>query len=99
MALTKIENAAWSGLQLPQSGVNTITITIEGKDYVFTHSTDIPLVGGQYTTVNLIVGRNTIDLASVGISNWAAGRRAHVLPAGDQDGNGCQYQYMFLHGG
>ena len=73
VALTKIENAAWSGLQLPQSGVNTITITIEGKDYVFTHSSDIPLVGGQYTTVNLIVGRNTIDLASVGISNWAAG--------------------------
>ena len=73
VALTKIENAAWSGLQLPQSGVNTITITIESKDYVFTHSSDIPLVGGQFTTVNLIVGRNTIELASVGISNWAAG--------------------------
>ncbi len=71
--LTRIENAAWSGLQLPQDGVNTITITIEGKDYVFTHSSDIPLVGGQYTTVNLIVGRDTVELASVGVSNWAAG--------------------------
>ena len=73
VALTKIENAAWSGLQLPQSGVNTITVTIGGKDYVFTHNTDIPLMGGQYTTVNLIVGRSTIDLDTVGISNWAAG--------------------------
>ena len=40
---------------------------------MFTHTADIPLVGGQYTTVNLIVGRNQIDLASVSINNWAAG--------------------------
>ena len=73
IALSKIDNAAWSGLQIPQSGVQTIIITIEGNDFVFTHSSDIPLVGGQYTTVNLNVGRNTIELASVGVSNWAAG--------------------------
>ena len=73
VALQAIDNAAWSGLQVPQSGVNTITITIEGKDYVFTHTADIPLVGGQYTTVNLIVGRSVIELGSVSISNWTAG--------------------------
>ena len=73
VALTKIDNASWSGLQLPQTGVNTINVTIEGKNYVFCHSSDIPLAKGQYTTVNLVVGRNTIDLASVGISDWTAG--------------------------
>jgi hypothetical protein len=71
--LTSIDNASWSGLQVPQAGVNTITIAIDGKDYKFTHTEDIPLVKGQYTTVNLIVGRNTIDLDSVSISNWSAG--------------------------
>ena len=73
IGLTKIDNATWSGLQIPQEGVREITIDIEGKKYVFTHTQDIPLAGGRYTTVNLIVGRNTIDLESVGISNWQEG--------------------------
>ena len=73
VALQSIDNATWSGLQVPQSGVNTITIAIGGKDYVFAHTADIPLAKGQYTTVNLIVGRSTIELGSVSISNWTAG--------------------------
>ncbi|MCR5018775.1 MAG: fimbrillin family protein [Bacteroidales bacterium] len=73
VALTKDSNAAWSGLQVPQAGVCTITISIEGKDYVFTHTEDIPLAKGKYTTVNLIVGRDKIELGSVSISNWVAG--------------------------
>ena len=73
VALNRLDNAAWTSLQIPQTGVNTITITIEGKNYVFTHTSDIPLSKGQYTTVNLIVGRNTIDLGSVSISPWTAG--------------------------
>lgn len=74
VSLNKDENAKWSGLQVPQTGVNTITIRIDNKDYVFTHSTDIPLEGGQFTTVNLIVGRNKIELASdIAISGWKAG--------------------------
>ena len=73
IALTAKENTAWSGLQIPQKGVNTITISIDGKDYVFTHTADIPLEGGQYTTVNLIVGRNHIDLDNVAIAVWDAG--------------------------
>ena len=73
VSLSSTANNSWSGLQVPQTGVNTITIKIGGKDYVFTHTADIPLVSGQYTTVNLIVGRNKIDLASVSINDWAAG--------------------------
>ena len=74
VALTAKNNAAWSGLQVPQEGVRTITIRIDDKDYVFTHTADIPLAGGKYTTVNLNVGRDKIELASViTISNWTAG--------------------------
>ncbi len=70
--LNKDKNEAWSGLQVPQS-VRSITITIDGKNYVFTHTDDIPLEGGKFTTVNLIVGRDKIDLGNVSISNWKEG--------------------------
>lgn len=70
--LNKDKNEAWSGLQVPQS-VRSITITIDGKNYVFTHTEDIQLEGGKFTTVNLIVGRDKIDLGNVSISNWKEG--------------------------
>lgn len=74
VALTSSSGAAWSGLQVPQEGVRTITIRIGDKNYVFTHTADIPLAGGKYTTVNLNVGRDKIELASaITISNWIAG--------------------------
>ena len=73
VALTSSANNAWSGLQVPQSGVHVITVTVEGKDYVYTHNTDIPLGGGKYTTVNLVIGRDQIDLASeIIISDWTS---------------------------
>lgn len=73
VALTASANDAWSGLQVPQAGVNTLTVTIGGQDFVFTHTADIPLVGGQYTTVNLTVGRDIIELSdAITISNWAS---------------------------
>ena len=73
IALTKASDASWSGLQVPQTGVRTITIKIDGKDYVFTHTDDIPLAGGQYTTVNLIVGRDQIEMGTMSINNWKEG--------------------------
>ena len=73
IALTSVKNSEWSGLQVPQSGVHTITITIDGKDYVYTHNTDIPLGSGKFTTVNLIVGRDQINLATeITITDWAS---------------------------
>ena len=73
VALVEKEKNSWSGLQIPQKGVRTITLKIDGKDYVFNHTDEIPLVEGQYTTVNLIVGRNQIELDNMAISNWDAG--------------------------
>ena len=73
VALTASSNAAWSGLQVPQTDVNTITVTIEGKDYVYTHTADIPLVSGSCTTVNLTVGRDRIELANaITIADWTS---------------------------
>ena len=73
VALTRTDNKAWSNLQVPQDGVRSITVKIDGKDYVFTHTADIPLTGGKHTTVNLTVGRNVIELASISINDWTAG--------------------------
>ena len=73
VALTASANNAWSGLQVPQTGVNTLTVTLEGQDYVYTHTADIPLQGGKYTTVNLVIGRDQMNLASdITISDWTS---------------------------
>jgi len=85
LAMNKIKNANahWTVLMVPQAGFRTITIELEGNDewlggndtYVFTHTADIPLVSGKYTTVNLIVGRDqiTLDKDGIIINDWVAG--------------------------
>ncbi len=85
VALTKDKNAAWSGLQVPQAGVRTISITIDGKNYEFTCTEDIPLARGKYTTVNLIVGRDKIDIDSVSISSWIPGSTIYGGEAQTED--------------
>ncbi len=83
VAMNRLTNATWTTLMVPQEGFRTITIKLKGNDewlgkdgtYVFTHSADIPLVSGKYTTVNLIVGRDqiTLDKEGITITDWAAG--------------------------
>lgn len=73
VALTATANNAWSGLQVPQEGVRAITVVVDGKNYVYTHTADIPLSGGKFTTVNLTVGRDRIELSSdITISDWTS---------------------------
>ena len=73
VALKAASNVAWSGLQVPQEGLRTITVKIDGKDYVYTHTADIPFAGGKYTTVNLILGRDKIELSSeITINDWTS---------------------------
>lgn len=71
---------SYSGLQVPQSGVKVITVTIDGKDFVYESTDDIPLVGGKYTTIGLIVGKDKIELGSISVNDWAAGAD---LPGGE----------------
>ena len=62
-----------SSIMVPQSGFRTVTITIDGQDYSYTHDADIPLEAGKYTVLNLIVGRNKIELGEVSINDWTEG--------------------------
>ncbi|MCK8623893.1 fimbrillin family protein [Prevotella sp. E13-27] len=64
---------SFSGLMIPQTGFRTVTLTIGGQAYVYTHAEDIPLEAGKYTIVNLIVGRNKIELGEVSINDWTEG--------------------------
>ena len=61
---------SFSGLQVPQAGVKIVTLTIDGKDYAYNSSTDIPLVAGKYTTLGLVIGKNKVELASVTVDDW-----------------------------
>ncbi|MGM9753218.1 MAG: fimbrillin family protein [Candidatus Cryptobacteroides sp.] len=68
------ENTKYGTVIIPQSGINTVAITIGGSDYVYTHASDILLESGKITTIRLIVGRNQIDLGEVVINDWQAGQ-------------------------
>ena len=70
-------SASFAGIMIPgQSGFRTINVTLEnGKVYTYTHSADIDLQPGRYTTVNLVLGRDRIELDDAGINvpDWEDG--------------------------
>ena len=68
------ENEIYGSVLVPQSGITTIAITIDGSDYIYTHPSDISFESGKVTTIRLIVGRNQIDLGDVTIEDWADGQ-------------------------
>ena len=63
---------AYTRTLAPQS-IRTVTITIGGKAYVYTHPTDFTLVAGKIQTMNLFVGRDAITLGSVSVEDWTTG--------------------------
>ena len=65
--------ATYSSIMVPQTGFRTVTITIDGQPFTYTHDADIPLEAGKYTVLNLIVGRNKIELGEVSINDWTEG--------------------------
>lgn len=66
-------NEKYESIVIPQTGISKIAVTIDGKQYVYTHSSDIKLEGGKYTVINLIVGRDEITLGDVSIGDWGEG--------------------------
>ena len=71
---------SYSSLEVPQTGVREIVVTIDGKEYTYTAQDDIPLESGKYTTLALYVGKDKLELASVSVNNWTEGT---ILPDGD----------------
>ncbi len=67
------ENEIYGSVLVPQNGITTIAITIDGSDYIYTHPSAIKFETGKVTTIRLIVGRNQVDLADVTIQDWADG--------------------------
>ena len=63
----------YSGLQVPQDGVRKITVEIDGFEYEFVSTTDIPLTGGKYTTLNLVLGKNSIEFSGASVLDWESG--------------------------
>lgn len=66
-------NTVYSSVLIPQTGIKTVVIRIDGKDFTYTHGSDFTLEKGKYTTIKLIVGRNQIDLGDVTINGWGKG--------------------------
>ena len=64
---------SFTGLQIPQNDVNRISITIGNRVFVYTSAQEIPLESGKYTTLNLIVGKDIIELDDISVKDWAAG--------------------------
>lgn len=66
-------NTVYSSVLIPQTGIKTVVIRIDGKDFTYTHGSDFTFGKGKYTTIKLIVGRNQIDLGDVTINGWGKG--------------------------
>lgn len=64
------KNWQYGAVVVPQDGINTIKITIEGKEYVYKHPTDFLLEGGKRTDINLTVGKDKISFGGMSIDSW-----------------------------
>ena len=93
-------NVSFSGLQVPQEGVKKITVTIDGRTFVYDATQDIPLDAGKYTTIGLIVGNDKMVLDDITISNWIADADLGCQEAVLQDPyNGHEYVDLGLPSG
>ena len=63
-------NKKYASIIIPQDGVQKITITIGGKDFIYDNGTPFKFESGKITTDNLEVGRDVIKLGDVNISDW-----------------------------
>ena len=61
---------SFSGMQVPQDGVTTVTVVIGGQSFIFTAAEPIALESGKITTLNLFVGKDKIELGSATVAPW-----------------------------
>ena len=65
-------NKKYASIIIPQDGVQKISITIGGKDFIYDNGTPFKFESGKITIVNLEVGRDVIKLGDVNISDWGS---------------------------
>ena len=65
-------NKQYASIIIPQDGVQKISITIGGKDFIYDNGTPFKFESGKITTINLEVGRDVIKLGDVNISDWGS---------------------------
>ena len=63
-------NKQYASIIIPQDGVQKIIIVIDGKKFIYNNGTPFKFESGKVTTVNLVVGRDTITLNEVKITDW-----------------------------
>jgi hypothetical protein len=63
-------NKQYASIIIPQDGVQKITVVIGGKNFIYDNGTPFKFESGKVTTVNLVVGRDTITLNEVKITDW-----------------------------
>ena len=66
-------NISYSSIVIPQTGVKSIVINIDGRNYTYTNPNGILLESGKITSIGLIVGRDEITLGEVSINDWQEG--------------------------
>ncbi|MDY3848986.1 MAG: fimbrillin family protein [Prevotella sp.] len=71
---------SFESILLPVTDLKSIKIVIDGQNYTYTHDNNIQLQSGKTTIVNLVVGRNEINLGSMSIKGWET-----LLVIGDND--------------
>ena len=69
----------YGGLQVPQA-IRKITVIIGAKKYAYESSSDITLAGGKLTTLGLAIGKDSMELGSVSVTDWTV---ASDLPGGE----------------
>lgn len=78
VALAKLATAAtgstdsYSAILIPQRGFRTVSLSVSGKTYVYTHPSDMSLIPGKTTVLNLLVGRDRLELGSMTIADWTS---------------------------
>ncbi|MBO4560357.1 MAG: fimbrillin family protein [Bacteroidaceae bacterium] len=65
-------NVSYSSIQIPQTGVRSITITVGDTLFVYESSQDIPLIPGKFTTIDLMIGKDVVDMNTISVSEWEA---------------------------
>ena len=65
-------SSSYQSIMIPQK-IHSLSMMIDDVAYSFNHADGIQLTEGKYTTLNLFVGRDNVELGDVKINDWVPG--------------------------